>query len=278
MDVAFGKAVAGAIIFVLNMVSSFLPMVLPSTSWISYAEALAGGVFFGASLMHLIPEAIHLFHDITEFPFAPIIALGSLLFLVIVEMFWASHSDLPDESERLLKTKSKRRSDPTSEPSPHDVMKANSLDSVTLVLYWVLMFHGLVEGIAFGGVKTESVFYAMFFAMIGHKPVETFALALRLWKVVHGFKYFLMMGIFSALVPTTIWALAALNTQSLMFFAVVSAASAGAFLFAGAHELGEMLHHGHKWPVKTKLTHITAFTIGILWMTVICLFAGEHEH
>ena len=277
MNVSFFKFFAATLIFVLNVVATFLQMVMPSSGWISYAEALAGGVFIGASLAHLIPESLHSFHGITELPVAPIISMVCFLLLVVVEMFASSHGEHGDEGEKLLKGKNKPRQK-SAESSPSPALRVSKVESATLVLYWILVFHCVVEGIAFGAMKGESVVLAMFFAIIGHKPVETFALALKLWKEIHGAKYFIMMGAFSAVAPLTILGVAALGNQSKLFFAVVAAASAGAFLFAGCHELGEMLHHGHKWSATSKLQHIVAFTIGMGWMAAISLFAGEHEH
>jgi zinc transporter 1/2/3 len=85
--------------------------------------------------------------------------------------------------------------------------------------------------------------------------------------------------VFSSVAPLAI--LVTMEVQknaSPMFFGVVTAASAGAFLFVGCHELAEMLHKAHHWTANVKLVHLGFFTAGVVWMAGFGFMGGEHHH
>jgi zinc transporter 1/2/3 len=281
MNADFFKFVSAVIVFILNVCCSLLPLSFTSRGWISKAESLAGGVFLGSAIVHLIPEAIHSFEGLSESPLAPIVILICFTVLLSVEVFAQSHVDETDHSDRLLHS---RDSPPSHKPeikgTPFPSWAPGKLSSVVVVLYGVLIFHGFVEAIAFGIMKEQSVLLALFCAIIGHKPVETFALGLELLKNrPTQCTYFAMMFVFSSVAPATILVTIWIEKHaSPLFFGIVTSASAGAFLFVGCHELSELLHHAGKWPMQTKITHLLFFVAGAAWMAVFGLMGGEHHH
>jgi zinc transporter 1/2/3 len=259
------KVLALVVIWVLNLVASACPFVFNSRSWVSKAESLAGGIFIGSALIHLIPESLHSFEVVSRHPLAPFISLGCFTVLLCIEVLVESHHQRSDSTELLR----------SSEGAPYAAMAPGRISPGS----WVL-FHGFVEAIAFGVIESMPVLLALFCAIIGHKPVETFALGLRLLrdrptKAV----YFAMMAIFSSVAPLTICLTMEIGRNaSRWFFAVVTSASAGAFLFVGCHELGEIIHHAGNWALDAKLIHLGCFAVGALWMAAFALVGGEHDH
>ena len=141
------------------------------------------------------------------------------------------------------------------------------------------MFHSFVEAIAFGVVTEKASCLSLFFALIGHKPVEIFALSLAVLKShPTKLKYFMMMGIFSIVSPITTIAFHFIG-KSLgdLFGGIVTALSAGVFIYIGFHEMSEMTEHIHEFSLSEKMWHIGFLFIGLLWMSLMGL-VGEHDH
>jgi zinc transporter 1/2/3 len=236
-----------------------------SSGWVSRADALAGGIFLGSSLVHLLPESVRAFEGISELPVSAVLSLSCFALLVAVELFAGSrgHAAGPARSDGGI-------SGATSQ----------KVRTVTVVLYWVLVFHGLVEAIAFGVVKSMPMAVALFFAIVGHKPVETFALGLELLRSSpRRAKYFGMMGLFSSIAPLTIVVTTEIQKNaSPLFVAVVTSISAGAFLFAGFRELAELLHRAHRSSTAVKFCHLKYFVAGVVWMAVFGFVGAPHKH
>lgn len=53
-----------------------------------------------------------------------------------------------------------------------------NVKSTTLVVYFVLIFHCIIEAFGFGLLQSRSLLIALFCAIIGHKPVETFSMGI----------------------------------------------------------------------------------------------------
>ena len=135
MDVLIFKIFSSIIIFIVNLLFTYLPTLVSSTSWVSRAEALAGGIFIGAAICHLLPEAIHYYKD-DNYPIPAIIVIISILFMWIIDKITKYFSDKQQEVEiETTKTKDK-------------VCRFPQLSS--MILYFLLLFHCFIEGVAFG--------------------------------------------------------------------------------------------------------------------------------
>ena len=65
-----------------------MPMFFAAQKWTSRAESLAGGVFLGAGLAHLLAEGHEDCEGIkTKYPVAPAVCLGTFVILTCVELF-----------------------------------------------------------------------------------------------------------------------------------------------------------------------------------------------
>jgi zinc transporter 1/2/3 len=259
------KLIAALVIWVLNLCSSACPLFFSSGGWMSGADALAGGIFMGSSIVHLLPESVHAFDGISQLPVSAILSLTCFTFLVAVELFAGSHTE----------------SSGSARPDvPISGVRSGQISTVTLLLYFVLIFHGFVEAVAFAVMTSVPMVLALFFAIIGHKPVETFALGLELLRSKPSrAKYCGMMVVFSSIAPLTIVVTMEIQKNaSPLFFGLVTSLSAGAFLFIGCRELAELLHRAHHWSAAQKFTHLKYFVAGIVWMAVFGFFGGGHQH
>ena len=288
----FYKFASSIVIFILNIIFSFLPFYVTSEKWTAHAEAVGGGVFLGAAVIHLFPETLHSFHNEMT---GPLITLLFFCFLFVLELTLKapkthnhshsrSHSfecDDDHESCELIDPKTKRTNENTHIVDQVDPSFAtsNRLDSVTFLIYIMLVVHCVVESIAFGMIKSLKVIFALFCAIVGHKPVETFVLGILLLRQkLTRRKYTFLMILFSSVVPLTIVLTSFIRRMlPTSIIGVITSASAGAYLFIAFHELSELLHESSKLELHKRILQSIAFLIGAFWMGVISLF-GDHEH
>lgn len=118
-------------------------------------ETLATGVFLGAALLHMLPEANNLFQEMHyQYPFAYIITGFTFLFFL-----WFEHLG-------------KELYHHHQENHP-----------AFAILAWVMLsIHSLMLGAALGFNHSRSVIVMLFLAIIVHKWAESFALAIQLNK------------------------------------------------------------------------------------------------
>ena len=282
-----------AILFVACVISMFLPLCIKSFSWMKRMDALAGGVFLGAALVHLFPEGMHCLESF-HFPLYAYMTLTGFFIMFVMESFAASHShphehdhEHEDNNENsqpmsslsagLIESEDHNHENDSQES--HFGTPFNKIPLTTKTLYGALMVHSIIESISFGIAQEKQVILSLFFALIGHKPVEVFALCVAiLVSKPTKLKYFLMMGIYCFMTPITIVAFHFIGKSTGEVFAgVVTALSAGVFIFIGFHEIVEIMHDMPSLVVKEKLWYILFVFIGLLWMAVMGLF-GEHDH
>lgn len=173
-------------------------------------ETLATGVFLGAALLHMLPEANSLFHKMGyRYPFAYIIT--GAVFLIFL---WLEHL-----GKELYQHKD------ASHPA-------------FAVLAWgMLSIHSLMLGAALGLNHSNSMVIMLFLAIVAHKWAESFAIAIQLNKSsLTTCKSLVLFLTFSLMTPGGIffgWYFGhGIETQSL-FDPILIAASAGTFLYLG---------------------------------------------
>ncbi|OHS98765.1 ZIP Zinc transporter family protein [Tritrichomonas foetus] len=295
------KFLSAIVIFILNLLFSFLPLyVTAQTRWVSLAESLAGGVFLGAGIVHLYPEAFCSTEKIFHGPIGAVVSLICFCVLFILEIFASSHSHHHSQQSKNGTNRDSESDSDSRHLIDHNESNpvlnegnlstnfvkneigniSGKLDSVTFLIYIVLIFHGIVEAIAFGMIGSTQVLVALFSAIIGHKPVESFTLGLMLLKKKITKKlYFSMMLIFSSIAPLTIVLASLVKQVTPQYIAeLVTAVSAGAFLFVSFHELTEMLERCRKLDTQSTIYQILSFLIGVAWMSMIGFKSGEHHH
>ena len=142
-----------------------------------------------------------------------------------------------------------------------------------------MVIHSTIEGIALGILPDYTRAVAIFCAIIGHKPVEAFAMGLILLKdTPKKALYWILCVIYTLLTPAGI--IIALWVSTMMSAGVrgiISSFSAGTFLFVGVQEWSEMFEHKGEWGCYEKSWHFGMFVLGIAWMLGIAVVEALYE-
>lgn len=173
-------------------------------------ETLATGIFLGAALLHMLPEATRLFSTLGyNYPFAFIVT--GLVFLIFL---WFEH--LGKELYH-----------------HHD-----ATHPAFAILAWAMLsIHSIMLGTALGLAHYNSMIIMIFLAIITHKWAESFAIAVQLNRSsMSTEKSMLFFLIFSLMTPIGIyvgWYFGhGIETNSI-FDPILLSASAGTFLYLG---------------------------------------------
>ncbi|MCX7117198.1 MAG: ZIP family metal transporter [Legionellales bacterium] len=173
-------------------------------------ETLATGVFLGAALLHMLPEANAMFVARgTHYPYAYIIT--GIVFLLFL---WFEH--LGKELYH-----------------HHD----KTHPAFALVAWLMLSVHSLVLGAALGFSKEYPLVIMLFLAIITHKWAESFAIALQLNKsslrTAYSIVFFLLFAFMTPLgIFIGYYVGVDIKTDS-WFDPILIATSAGTFLYLG---------------------------------------------
>ncbi|ARG96686.1 ZIP family metal transporter [Legionella micdadei] len=173
-------------------------------------ETLATGVFLGAALLHMLPEANALFLEMGyQYPLAYIISGAVFLFFL-----WFEHLG--------------------KEIYHHE----NAAHPTFAILAWsMLSVHSIMLGTALGLNHSNSMVIMLFLAIITHKWAESFAIAVQLNKSTlttsQSLWFFLSFSLMTPLGILFGWYFGhGVETNSL-FDPILIAASAGTFLYLG---------------------------------------------
>ena len=292
------RYIAAGTIFVTTLIGNIAPMFITAPKWTARLESLAGGVFLGAGLAHLLADSFEDLekyadvHGEIKYPLPPAIAIATFVLLTFVELFSYSEHDAGafhqhdhdhdhhhHGNDKLLESQNKYTDDQyeqQEQPKRRTVEFGTTIRNMTMAtisLYIIMDIHSVIEGLALGASDKMSSIIAIWCAIVGHKPVEAFALSLILLKDKPTKWFFwLMVLLYSVLTPVGIVAGIFISKErSELALSIIAAFSAGTFLFVGCHEWCEMFEHKHSWPTREKLAHFFAFFIGVLWMLLIAI-------
>jgi zinc transporter ZupT len=173
-------------------------------------ETLATGVFLGAALLHMLPEANRLFQNQNiQYPLAYLIT--GIVFLLFL---WFEHlgKELYHHQE-----------------STHPAFA---------ILAWMMLsVHSLVVGTALGISHDYPIMIMLFLAIITHKWAESFAIAIQLNKSsLKPRNSFLLFLFFMLMTPLGIylgWYFGQGEEAQSIFVPILIASSAGTFLYLG---------------------------------------------
>ncbi|MGC1182318.1 ZIP family metal transporter [Legionella sp.] len=173
-------------------------------------ETLATGVFLGAALLHMLPEANTLFKSMGyDYPFAFIIT--GAVFLIFL---WFEHL-----GKELYHHQSAEH------------------PAFALLAWGMLSVHSVMLGAALGLAHSNSVIIMLFLAIITHKWAESFAIAVQLnkssLKMSQSLIFFILFSFMTPLGIYLGWYFNHGVETNSVFDPILMAASAGTFLYLG---------------------------------------------
>lgn len=256
MDLLTFKILAMVLIFLSGLGGGLFPGHLKrghrGERIFSYGSALAGGIFLGAGLIHMLPDAVTAFSDMLphlDYPLAFLVAaigFGLILFL---------------EKGLLRGVEDKKAPSSTNPIFPY-------------VLALALSVHSILAGVALGAEKTLLGGTVILVAIVAHKGSAAFALAVSfhhghftrsfITKIVIGFSLATPLGVVLGSLLTA-W----LGADSgRVFEAVFDALAAGSFLYISTLDIirEEFFEASAGW---LKLTLVS---LGLLFMAALALF------
>lgn len=252
MSLIIYKIFAAFLIFMTSLMTVIYPLKQKHFGHVrepmALGEALANGIFLGAALFHLLPDAIHLLHQAIaiEYPIAELICASGFIFLLFLERLSLAFTGCPNQK------------------------------TIPYILTITLIIHSLIEGTALGIGSTFSEAVLIFIAIIAHKGSESFALCMTLLRHDYPFRRILFIVIFFALMtPLGILLGATINAltviqQGKLIAGCFSAFAAGTFLYIAT------LHHAHFHEHKGEAQGIYEFlslVFGTAVMAVLAVWA-----
>ena len=284
---------AAAIIWLTTFIGSILPMWIREIKWTSRLESLAGGVFLGAGLAHLLADSFEEIGELSKYPTAPAVALGTFVILTCVELF--SYGEHDEEFQATTHHHHHGNPEYDSIPdkaslqslttdTPHEgsgkIVELFGNDTCSLTvpttsLYVIMDIHSFIEGLALGIMTSWGPVIAVFCAIVGHKPVEAFALSLIILKdKPTKILFWILVVLYTIMSPigliTGIY-IADKYSENHWVLGIIAAFSAGTFLFVGCHEWSEMFEHKSEWSCGEKGWHFGMFAGGVIWMLLIAI-------
>lgn len=223
-------------------------------------ETLATGVFLGAALLHMLPEANALFTQLGYgYPYAFLIAGVVFLFFL-----WFEHLG------SILYTTTETCSESAHTPSK---TSPQNHPAFAILAFFMLSIHSLILGTALGINHNTSIVIMLFLAIITHKWAESFAIAVQLNKSTLSLRCtFILFLIFASMTPLGIW-IGWYFQQGMESVSIINpvliAASAGTFLYLGTL-------HGLEQCVMVKrccnLLDFSYVIVGFLLMAMVAAY------
>lgn len=242
---------AAITIFIVALCPGFLPFFIKKNinfHILHKSRALACGVFLGASMLHMLPEASKNFIQLGyDYPLTNLLAIMVFLTLLFLEHL----------GNQFNKQKYKI-----------------SLISITLLM---LLIHSLLEGFALGFSNRDiSAALLIFFAIIAHKWATAFALAteLKLSSINKKLVYILFLA-FTLMTPLGIIIgnlvnIHLISAKRTLYLPVFNALTGGTFLYIGTlHGLSKAVIIEHCCNLKEFSYLITGFII----MSLVAIYS-----
>jgi solute carrier family 39 (zinc transporter), member 1/2/3 len=226
MDILIFKLLMALMIVITALFGGYLAFKIKqspkSSLYFSLGNTFAAGIFLGAGLIHMLPDAEQGFTSVinNNFPFASFVAsIGFLLILFIEKVLLSNEDDSFTETEDI-----------------------NSQSSA-YVLIFILSIHSIIVGIAFGSEMRIEQSIIIAIAVLAHKGSAAFALGVnilkskmitaRITQLIIMFSFMTPLGILLGILLAHI-----LTGKAVEFsIAVFDALAAGTFLYVAIMEI-----------------------------------------
>ncbi|MEO8400223.1 MAG: ZIP family metal transporter [Gammaproteobacteria bacterium] len=247
MTLILYKDLAALLIFLTAVLVIIYPIksrALPKHNrTLELADAFASGIFLGAALFHMLPDAIKDFSTVlhnNSYPIAELFCAAGFLLLLFLERL-----------------------------SNYFAASRNHANTLSYMLALILIIHALIEGAVLGVNATLATAAVIFLAIIAHKSSESFALAvilnrsdLKLSRVIVIITLFSLMTPIGIYLGATLTHLLQLN-EGLLFTAGFNAFAAGTFLYMST--LHHINHHQRQHEAE-NLLEFGALLVGLVIM------------
>lgn len=248
MSILAAKISAAVLIFFISLAAGALTNKINPLTWrFHFAETLASGIFLGAAIFHMLPDAEQGFRmnpTLSSYPWANLTCAFSLLMLLAMEQLLAkkSHNNTP-----------------------------TSYMPIT-----ILSLHSLLEGTALGINVNTGEALMIFIAIIAHKGLDSFALCTHMQASKLTKKHFsILLLIFSMMTPLGIIIASSLTlllhsyTEQL-FQPIFNALGAGAFFYlASTHRINDYIHGNHE---LHSMHYLLAISMGLAAMAILAIW------
>lgn len=238
-------------ILLLTLASGILPLKLIRKHhvFLSYSNTFASGIFLGAALLHLLPDAYAQFSkalpEIT-YPLAPLICLSVFIILILLEQGVVLYGKSHNQNGKII---------------------------APALLIAVLSIHSLIEGTAIGINASFAEMSVIFFAVIAHKGSESFALASNLHryeishrniiKIISFFALITPLGILGATIADQVLK----NLSEQYIEGILNAVASGTFLYLGSIYIMEKEKaFNHFGEIVTLIIGVTIMAVVAIWL------------
>ncbi|MEJ2647192.1 MAG: ZIP family metal transporter [Sedimentisphaerales bacterium] len=236
MGLAQFKVIFSIAVFIVGMLGVLLPWIFKNSMFshrfIAWGDTFAGGVLFGAGLIHLLSGGAVQFRDLSPsmgYPIAFLLAgFGFFLILLIEGVIVAD----PDPGESPLHCGSRGAS--------HEIGTRTHTTKpyhYSFILLLVLSVHSVILGLALGAQRSLTSTMAIFFAIIAHKTMAGFSLGVSYLRIGISLRRAApVAAFFSSMTPLGILIATAADTivssgSRELFEAVFNSLGAGTFLY-----------------------------------------------
>ncbi len=224
----------------------------PRNHLVYYGEAFASGTFLGASLLHMLPDAIDNLSKISvwEYPVATTLTGVGFLVMLMIERIGIIYKD-------------------HSEHAKH--VECSILSYILLI---ILSFHSIIVGLSLGLEQGKMEAIVLMVALMLHKASAGFAfgMTLRYSSFKHLHRY-LMIAIFSLSTPLGI-AIGLYITHyahmsiSSLTEGMFDSVAAGTFLYMTMH----LMQTRDPYPMPQRLASLGIVIVGFVMMAVLALY------
>ncbi len=254
MDLIVYKTIAGVLIFLTTLIVVIYPIktrAYPTHHHLlELADAFASGIFLGAALFHMLPDAILGFATVEQknnYPIAELFCAGGFLILLFLE----------------------RLSHYSSGGNQHS-------KTIPYMLALIFIVHALIEGTVLGVNTTFATALIIFLAVLAHKSSESFALAVILNRSNFKLKSILaLILVFSIMTPLGILLGTTLTEylhaqNGVWIAACFNAFAAGTFLYMST--LHHINHH-HRQHEAENMVEFFCLVMGLGLMAALAWWA-----